>query len=330
MSELSTTTPTTALRSMTSTVPRPLAVAGVALLAVFAWSYWPNFAALATIWSNQSDYSHGFLILPIAGYLLYKLWPRDGTAIRPSYWGPAVLAPTFALRAWAFPRGDYWIETATILPAAAGMVLTIGGPRLLRKVWPAVAFLIFMLTIPKQFDTTISLPLQKLAAKASTFLLRLLGVWIINEGNVLLIGTERLDVARACSGLAMLMSLAATVTAASLLLPMERWKRFVLLTSIVPIALLCNVIRIMGTAWAYRSFGTEVGKQGHDVAGWLMMPLAIVLVGLELAWMNWLVAERPDGGGGDGGSSDGRRLLARGGAKLAAKPVVIPTREPRR
>ena len=295
------------------------------MAAFMAWAYWPNLASLAWIWSNQSDYSHGFLILPIAGYLLYRLWPEDSETIRPSFWGLAILAPTLLLRGWAFSRGDYWIETATILPVAAGLVVTLGGFRLLWKVWPAVAFLVFMLTIPKQFDTAIAMPLQRLAARASCFLLRLLGVWVMNEGNVIVVGAERLDVARACSGLAMLMSLAATVTTATLLLPMERWKRLVLLASILPIAVFCNIVRIMGTAWVYESYGAEAGRNAHDYAGWLMMPLAVAMVGLELAWMNWLVTDR-----GDGGTSDGLPLIARGSGRLAPSPILANREDQRR
>jgi exosortase/archaeosortase family protein len=66
----------------------------------------------------------------------------------------------------------------------------------------------------------------------------------------------------------------------------------VLFLSIIPIALISNVLRIWATAWCYHWYGGEIGGHyAHDAAGWLMMPVALVLVGLELALLSWLVVE---------------------------------------
>ena len=63
-----------------------------------------------------------------------------------------------------------------------------------------------------------------------------------------------------------------------------------LLASIVPIALASNILRITATAWCYHLFGAEVGGHfAHDAAGWLMMPVALILVGLELGLLSWLI-----------------------------------------
>jgi exosortase/archaeosortase family protein len=107
-----------------------------------------------------------------------------------------------------------------------------------------------------------------------------------------MIGNERLEVAAACNGLSMLMSLAATISATASLVPMANWKRLLLLPSIIPIALGSNVLRIAATAWCYYKFGSVVGsKYAHDWAGWLMMPTAMLLVWLELSILSWLVVE---------------------------------------
>lgn len=263
------------------------------LVAAFLGAFTPNLVQLARTWFTNPDYSHGILVVPMALLLFWRLWSSpDVQRPRPAPWGLGLLALLLAARAVLYHRGEYWLETATIVPAAAILVLIGLGWPTLRRTWPAVAFLVFMLTIPGRFDERLSLPLQNMAARASCMLLRSMGCWVINQGNLIILGSEQLEVARACSGLAMLVSLAATVSAASLLIPMERWKRLVLLASIVPIALLCNTIRIVGTAWAYQLFGNEAGREfAHDLAGWLMMPLAMVLVGLELAWMSRLVIE---------------------------------------
>jgi exosortase/archaeosortase family protein len=73
---------------------------------------------------------------------------------------------------------------------------------------------------------------------------------------------------------------------------MAPWKRVVLFLSIIPIALISNILRISATAWCYYLFGAKMGEHfAHDAAGWLMMPVALILVGLELSLLSWIIVE---------------------------------------
>ncbi len=283
--------------------PIDLAAIG-AVVAVFAWSYLPNLTYLYGVWVREPDYSHGFLVLPIATWILWKLWPAPGPA-SPRPWPAGWLLVLAALGGrWHYhEQGANWSESATLLPLIAGLGLARGGWRFFARVWPAFAYLIFLLPLPDAVNTSLSQPLQSLATQCSCWLLRLTGLWVMPEGNVILVGKERLEVAAACNGLSMLMSLAATVAAVAALLPMALIKRAFLLAFIVPIALFSNVIRITATAWCYYKFGAEVGsKYAHDAAGWAMMPLAMLLVWLELSILGWIIIEsteprRPEGTG---------------------------------
>jgi exosortase len=194
------------------------------------------------------------------------------------------------LRAICYERGAEWSETATLLPVIACLTLAAGGWPLLRRVWPAIAYLVFLLPLPQGINGLLSQPLQRVASAGSYALLKLTGLWVVPEGNVILVGADPLEVAAACNGLSMLMCLAATVTAMTLLIAMAPWKRIVLLASIIPVALISNILRITATAWCYYLFGSAVGGHfAHDAAGWLMMPVALVLVGLELGLLSWLM-----------------------------------------
>jgi exosortase len=189
-------------------------------------------------------------------------------------------------------RGQTWSESFTLLVVVTGLALARLGWRTMLKVWPAFAFLIFLYPLPPAVNSTLSQPLQSLATTLSCGLLRLTGLWVMPEGNVIMVGSQRLEVAVACNGLSMLMSLAATVAATASLVPMASWKRILLLVSIIPIALASNVLRIAATAWCYYQFGADVGsKYAHDLAGWLMMPVAMLLVALELGIASWLIVE---------------------------------------
>jgi exosortase len=259
-------------------------------------AYAPNFRELAATWSEDPNYSHGYLVIPIA---LFILWQRlSDQKVAPSsvtllgcWAGWFLLAGVLAFRAWAYERNQQWTESVTILPAIACLTWTFGGWSLLRVAWPAIAFLIFMLPLPQPVNNLVSLPLQRIATTGSCFLLQLSGLWSIQEGNLIHLrtphGMERLDVALACSGLRMLMMLAATVGATIILFPLPAWKRIILLLSAGPIALVTNMIRIVATGWCYRLGWNR--QAAHDWSGYLMMPLGILLVLLELRILSWLV-----------------------------------------
>jgi exosortase len=276
---------------------------------VLGLAYAPNLLDLYTMWTNDENYSHGFLIIPIS---LVIFWRRPfvtepaqaSRTFFPSWWGWVLLGAVLVVRALAYEWSLQWVETATIVPAVACLVWTLGGWPLLRRAWPAIAFLLFMLPLPRSINGLVALPLQGIAATGSCFLLQLSRLWAIQNGNIISLGTphgvETLDVALACSGLRMLMTLAATVTATIILIPLPNWKRIVLLVSAVPIAIISNMIRIVATGWCYYLVEGSRGKQlAHDWAGYLMMILALVLVGLELGILSWLVPEDNESSGDD-------------------------------
>jgi exosortase len=295
----------------------------VAALAVLAWAYWPNFQYLWIIWTNEPNYSHGILVIPIA---LVIFWQRlkesslDWSASRGPWWSWAVLAAILATRVLAYEQNNLWVESLTMVGATACVMLTLGGWPLLSVAWPAVVFLLFMLPLPPFLNNMLSMPLQRIATLGSVFFLQLLGFLALADGNVIHLpeassAAKTLEVAQACNGLSMLMTLAATVAATLFLIPLSNWKRIVVLVSALPIALVSNIIRIVATGWCYQVIKDEVAlraglrvgvmeflyqvplaaegvkKFAHDLSGWMMMPVALLLVCVEVLVLSWLAAD---------------------------------------
>ena len=208
---------------------RPVDVAALAAVAAaLGWAYAPNLASLVRTWNREPDYSHGFLVLPIALVILWKTWPADPEAA-PRPWlaraGSLVVA-ALAARACFHERGQTWSETATLLPAVAGLALARLGWRTMSADLAGVRLPGLPVPAPAagQLRALAAAPVAgDLRAPARS--LRLTGLWVMPEGNVILVGNERLEVAAACNGLSMLMSLAATVAATASLVPMANWKR---------------------------------------------------------------------------------------------------------
>ena len=245
---------------------------------VLALAYAPNFRrSVPDLEHDDPNYSHGFLVIPIALFILWRRFTEmpwePGSRRDPAPWWGWVLLATVLVGAGRRLRAELAVGGDRDRPAGDRLPdLDLRRPcRCCSATWPAILFLVFMLPLPNAVNDLISLPLQRIAATGSYFLLQLSGFWVIQQGNVLRPGHPvrpcALDVALACNGLKMLMTLAATVTATILLLPLPTWKRIVLLVSAVPIALISNIIRIVATGWCYYYIEGETGQGvGHTTS----------------------------------------------------------------
>lgn len=264
---------------------------GVLTLGLF-WSYWTTLTTMAERWSRDPQYSHGFLV-PVFALVVLWQW-RDRCPVgglRPSWGGLSLLLLAAALRLTAAHLYLEPLDAFSLVPAIAGLVWMACGWHCLRWSWPAIAFLGFMLPLPFSVEGLLAQPLRGLATTASTYTLQTLGYPAISEGNHILIEDVRLGVADACSGLGMLMTFFALATAVALVLQPRWLDRVLIVASAVPIALIANVARITLTGVMYVGFGAPAGQFVHDQGGWLMMPLALALLWLELRYLRLLLRE---------------------------------------
>jgi exosortase len=187
------------------------------------------------------------------------------------------------------------VDGFSLLPTLAGLVLLLGGRQVFVWAWPAIAFLAFMLPMPFFLETALSRPLRHVATVASTYVLQTIGFPAFAEGNIIHIDQIRLGVVDACSGLGMLVTFFALATAMALIVRAPLGDKIVLVLSAIPIAIIANVARITATAIAHTTLGTDAGNAVmHDLAGWLMMPLALGLMWLELRLLDRLFPPIPD------------------------------------
>ncbi len=187
------------------------------------------------------------------------------------------------------------IDAIAFLCTLTGVVLLVWGQRFFRGVWPAVLFTGFMLPLPFQLERTLSDPLQVLGASESAWFIQAFGIPAIAQGNTILMGETRLGVAEACSGLRMLMVFFAISASAVIISNRTRWEKLLILLSAIPIALIANIVRIVATAVAHQSFGRETADLiFHDLSGWLMMPLAMLLLYLELKILDLVFVKAAD------------------------------------
>lgn len=295
------TSPTSTPAPTRPTPGRPplwaFAVAG--LLAV--WAFFPTLDWLVSKWIDDPSYSHGFLVPLFSGYLIYlaaQSGKAAGTAMtsapRPFVAGLVLLA-ALPLRLLGGGLLFHQLDVLAFLLTLVAGVLAFGGFRLARVAAPAAAFLLFMVPLPYEVEQNVGGPLKTFATVASTFGLQTLGYPAVSMGNVIHIDEATLGVVDQCSGLKMLLTFSAFAVGAVLLTRRTAAEQFLIVLGFVPIAVFTNVLRIIATGVVYATTADDdTRKFSHDLFGWLMMPVGLALLGLQL-WVQGRLVVQPKG-----------------------------------
>jgi exosortase len=262
-----------------------LALLAIALL----WSYWPTIAALFRDWQRDDNYSVGQLV-PLAA--LYFAWhdrrALGDCALTTCWWGAGVILLAQVARVFGLTFLYESAERYSLVLTIAGMVMLVGGWQLFRRAIWILTFLLLMVPLPGHIHNTISGPLQTQATVGAVFLLELFGMTVAREGNVIVLNDSvPLAVAEACSGLRMLTAFVVVGSVLAYVIGRPRWQKMVVVLSTVPIAILCNLLRLVITAELFVAVSTKAAERFfHDFAGLTMMPIAIGLLVVEL----WIMA----------------------------------------
>jgi len=234
-------------------------------------------------WAQDDNYSHGFLVPLIAGYFLWQRWPElKEKLVQPSNWGLLVVI-LGALQLLVARLGtEYFTMRASMIVLLVGMVLYWFGREVLKVMALPLGYLIFMVPIPYIIYDALAFPLKLFITKASVAFLKAIGVVVMREGNVIMLPTTTLEVADACSGIRSLMSLLALAVAYAFYIQTSTFKRWVLIASAVPIAIVTNAMRVIVTGILAQWWGAKAAEGFfHEFAGLVVFALAMVLLVAE-------------------------------------------------
>jgi exosortase len=274
---------------------RRIAVAAtVALIAVAFGLFAPVLYYMVLHWQQVADYSHGFLIPPLA---LYFAWERRKLVARapiaPSWWG---LVP-LALGALALAIGRLGVELMSMRIAFVltlqGLVLLVLGVRIFRVLIFPLLFLFLMVPLPQSLVNVITFPLQLIATDLAVDGLFWLGVPALREGNIIHLANQPLMVAEACSGLRSVMALGTLGVVFAYFFRKNALERVVIVASTLPIAILVNAFRVGLTGVATHRFGPKVAEGWiHLTEGLFTFLLAFGLLMAEALLLSQIVAWR--------------------------------------
>jgi len=250
------------------------------LLVALVGLYWVVLPHLVHQWANDDDYTHGFLIVPLA---LYFVWERrerlTALPIAPSLWGAGLLGVGLLMLVLGSVGAELFLQRSSLVVVLAGLVWLILGASILRQLLFPLAFLVFMIPLPAIVLNAVAFPLQRFAAQSATFCMQLAGIPVLREGNTIVLSNTTLEVVEACSGIRSLQALLALGAVYGYFTQKAVWKRWALVALSIPIAIAANAFRVAGTGFLAHFVGPEAA-QGfyHTFAGWLVFAVAFVLL----------------------------------------------------
>jgi len=267
------------------------------LLATTAWAYWPTIIDLYKEWQRNDDYSAGQLVPLVALFFVwYERKKLRNCMLSPCWWcSIALLVLAQTARTFGLLFMYESAERYSLVLSIAALTLMVAGRQVFRRVFWILLFLFLMVPLPGRIHNLISGPLQKIATTGSVFLLEAFGTQVTQEGNVVTLnGQTTMAVEEACSGLRMLTSFIIVAAFISYMIKRSRIQKAVLLLSSIPVAVMCNILRLCITAVLFMLASTETAEKFfHDFAGIVMMPAAVLLMFGELWLMKILVANEP-------------------------------------
>jgi exosortase D (VPLPA-CTERM-specific) len=252
------------------------------------------FVSLLQAW-ERPEYSHGYIIPLIAGFIALKRLDISDKLKSTStgFWAFAV----FVLGLLAGLVGNLAniadLTSYGMLLAVAGLALLTLGLRGGLKLWPAWAYLAFMLPLPNFLYWPLSIKLQFISSQLGVALIKLMGVPVFLEGNIIDLGTYQLQVAEACSGLRYLFPLMSFGFLFAVLYKGPVWQKLLLFFVTIPITLIMNSVRIAVIGFLVDRYGIAQAEGFlHVFEGWVIFVVCIAVLFLLAMLLQRLSGKR--------------------------------------
>lgn len=267
----------------------------LSLLAVLALAvtFRDGLLLMTGAWSTQ-EYSHGYLIPVVAIYLIWLKAPALRAAPRDGAWaGLLVAAAGLAIGLVGELSTIYTVIQYGFVIALYGVVMAWVGWAGLRLIWVPLLYLLFMVPLPAFLYFNLSADMQLVSSSLGVWFIRLFGIPVFLEGNVIDLGVYKLQVVEACSGLRYLFPLMSFGFLVAYLYQGPFWHKALVFLSTGPITIVMNSLRIGIIGWLVEHSGIAAAEGFlHLFEGWVIFLACLAILAAEL----WLLRRLTGGG----------------------------------
>lgn len=261
----------------------PLALLAIATLFVCVAGFGSALLELVRRWNQQEEYSHGYLIPLVTIWLLWTRRDALRASIdQPSLAGPALILIAILMHITGELSAIWLLSQIGFIIALLGIALAFGGYPLLKIVFVPIAYLIFAIPLPYFIDAVLTLKLQLISSELGVAFIRLMQIPVYLDGNIIDMGTYKLQVIEACSGLRYLYPLLSLSFLTCYLYQGRFWQRAVIFLSGIPIAIGMNGFRIGLVGILVDRWGSQMAEGAlHFFEGWVIFLACAALLGGE-------------------------------------------------
>lgn len=252
----------------------PMVALGLSLL-------WLAFqSGLLEAWLKSDEYSHGPLVLLVLVYIVYRRRHSLPMGSVPSGLAVLVLASAPLLMfLMGAASGIGQLQKYAVWLFVVAMIYASGGFPLLKAL--TVLLLIGLLVIPLPYGMELALTghLQLVSSEIGVWFIRELGGVVYLQGNVIDMGSIKLLVDEACSGLRYLYPLMGLGAIAAYLFCAPFWAKLTLFLATIPITIAMNSFRIAVTGLLVENYGAS-HTEGflHFFEGWVVFIAALIVL----------------------------------------------------
>lgn len=265
-----------------------------AAIAIIAVLFWDAIGNLWTRWSEQQELSHSYFIPLISLWLVWANRKAVAESVGEPSWAGIWL---FALSSLFLLIGQlthiFVFQHVGLIVAIAGLIAAFGGLSLLRATAVPVAFLFFAVPPPYWVITVLSWKFQQISSVAGVAMIRMMDIPVYLSGNIIDLGSYKLQVAEACSGLRYLFPFLSLGVMTAYLFRGPLWQRLIIVAATIPITIVMNSFRIAATGVLVQAYGPEQAEGAlHLFEGWVVFLLCLLLLFFVVALLCFFARPR--------------------------------------
>ena len=247
-------------------------------------TFYRGLMAMGERWLALPEYSHGFLLPIVAAFLIWQKLPEiQSSRFTGSWFGVLVVVFGIGFLAVGELSAIYTISQIAFVITLIGLVLSLTGIPAFHLFWVAAAMLFLMIPVPNFFLEGWSAKLQLVSSELGVAVMRLFGISVFLEGNVIDLGSMKLQVVEACDGLRYMFPLLALSIVAAYFFRVSWWKRLLIVLASVPTAVIVNSLRV-ALIGIFVEFGSLALAEGflHEFQGAVFFFLSCALLLFEM------------------------------------------------
>ena len=256
------------------------------VIGVMFYASFESLLVMEGMWSTKEEYGYAYMIPLIVGYFIWqRLYKLEKVKFELSNLGfVAFVGSLFVILLGVLSATHSITQYGFIISLIAALYMFM-GIAVLRIVIAPMLILFVIVPLPAFLFNNLSGYLQLLSSELGVWVIRLFGISVYLEGNVIDLGIYKLQVVEACSGLRYLFPLFSLSLIAAFIFNAALWKRTILVLSSLPITVLMNSFRIGVIGILVEYWGVELAEGFlHDFEGWIVFMGCTALLVIEM-WL---------------------------------------------